>query len=176
MRILGLDISSTTIGIGLVEEKNKKFSLIHQEYYKPSKGNLFESLYNVRIKIQNILTEHKPDEVVLEDIAEFFPNKSTSKTIIKLAVYNRTVGLVVYEYLKKEPELMNVNTVRAIIKPKGYRGKLAKEDVPEVVAAVLKTKFPWVLKKNDKIAVESYDVADAIAVALAFGALRLVKK
>ncbi len=176
-RILGLDISSTTIGWALVKEENGKFSLDGYGYYKPDKkGTLFESLYGVRSWINGQLESLTPDEVVLEDISEHFTNKSTSKTIIKLAVYNRTVGLAVYEWMKQDPNLMNVNTVRALIKPKGYRGKLSKEDVPMVVSAIMKITFPWIYKKNDKPADESYDMADAMAVALAHGALKLVKK
>lgn len=172
MRYLGLDVSSTTIGISLIEYKNKKFSLIECEYYKPSKkDSLFESLHKTKEHLIKILKDYKPDVVVIEDIAEHFQqNQSSSKTIVKLATYNRTVGLTVYEELKKEPVMINVNTARSIIRPKGYRGRLAKEDVPEVVAAILGCEFPWQFKKNGKIADESYDMADSLAVALAHAA------
>ncbi len=39
MRIMGLDISSTTIGLSIVKEEDGKFSLEHTEFYKPSKKN-----------------------------------------------------------------------------------------------------------------------------------------
>jgi Holliday junction resolvasome RuvABC endonuclease subunit len=181
--ILGLDISSTTIGLSLIEEENEKFSLKHYEYFKPDKKqSLFESLNNVRQWILKKLNDLTPDDVVLEDISEHFSvagsnkGKSTSKTIIKLAVYNRTIGLAVYEWLGRDPVLMNVNTTRALIKPEGYKGRLDKKDVPNVVAAIMDIEFPWIYKRTGSISDESYDMADAMAVALASRALELVKK
>lgn len=175
--ILGLDISSTTIGWALVKEEGGQFSCDGYGYYKPDKKkDLFESLHDVRKWAQDLITSYNPDEVAIEDISEHFTNKSTSKTIIKLAVYNRTVGLAVYEWKEVAPSLMNVNTIRSLIKPKGYRGKLAKTDVPAVVSAIMKMPFPWKYKRNGNIADESYDMADAMAVALAHRAIQLASK
>lgn len=187
-RIIGLDISSSTIGWALIEEQNNKFNSDGYGFYKPEKNiELFESLYKVREWVFEILDKTNPDDIVLEDISEHFSvagsekGRSTSKTIIKLAVYNRTVGLAVYEWLKnnrngKNPVLINVNTVRSLIKPKGYRGRLSKEDVPEVVSSILKINFPWEYKRTGKPKDENYDMADAIAVALAYRALQISGK
>jgi Holliday junction resolvasome RuvABC endonuclease subunit len=172
---LGIDCSSTTIGLALIDSDNGLFELKDCRYYKPDKKcDLFESLSKTKKCIIELLEEWKPNEVVIEEIAEFFaPGKSTSKTIIKLATYNRMVGLTVYEALQKPPVMLNVNTARSVLRPKDYAGKLAKEDVPTVVAAILKTEFPWKLNKKGKPADENYDMADAIAVALAQAALDL---
>lgn len=175
---LGLDISSSTIGLALIERKeNNKFCLLHKEYYKPSKKDtLFETLSKTKKFISDKVKELKPDKVIIEDISEYMGGKSTSKTIIKLAVFNRTVGLTIYEECGIMPELINVNTVRSIIRPKGYKGRLAKEDVPDVVAAILKIEYDYIYKKTGKIADESYDIADAIAVALAYAATETVRE
>lgn len=177
MRILGLDISSTTIGLSVVKEEFGKFYLDHFEYFKPDKSvGLFESLLNVRKWIIERLETLKPDFIAIEEIAQHFDKYSSAHTIITLAIYNRTVGLAVFEYLGKEPTLINVSTARSLIKPKGYKGKLAKEDVPDVVAAIMGIDFPWIKKKRvDKPADESYDVADSMAIALAFGGLKVAK-
>jgi len=180
--ILGLDISSATIGAALIEPNDDGFKLKYHEYFKPPKKvSLFESLYETRQWIIEKMLAWAPSEVVMEDIAKHFTSaggmgKSSAATMIKLAVYNRTVGLAVYENLNRDPHLINVHTVRSIVKPGGYKGRLSKDDVPEAVAAILKIDFPYKLKKTGKIAEESYDVADAIAVALAFGALEKAKK
>jgi len=173
----GFDVSSTTIGLCLIQEDNKSFLLKEYKFYKPNKKtHLFESLLQTRNFIIKTLNKWNPDEVVIEEIAEHFQGSgSTSKTIVKLATYNRTVGLAAYEVLQKPPVMVNVNTARSILRPKGYAGRLKKEDVPQVVAAILKIEFPWEFKKNGKIADESYDMADAMAVALAQGALELSK-
>lgn len=174
---MGFDISSSTIGLCIINERNKKFSLKHCEYYKPDKKvHMFESLLKTRNFAIERIKKWKPDKVVIEEIAEHFTGSgSTSKTIVKLATYNRTVGLAVYEALQKEPVMVNVNTARSILRPKGYKGRLAKEDVPTVVAAIMKCEFPWELNKKGKPAEESYDMADSMAVVLAHGALELAK-
>jgi Holliday junction resolvasome RuvABC endonuclease subunit len=174
---LGIDCSSTTIGLSLIEVGNGQFTLKECEYYKPDKkSDLFESLLKTRLYIIEKVKEWKPDEVVIEEIAKFFAaGKSTAETIIKLTTYNRCVGLAVYETLQKPPVMANVNSARAVLRPRDYPGKLAKEDVPKVVAAVLKVEFPWQYKKKGGIADESYDMADSIAVALAQAALDLTK-
>jgi len=175
--ILGLDVSSTCIGWALVKEEGGQFSCDGYGYFKPDKKkDLFESLHEVRAWTQYQIEATKPDEIAIEDISEHFTQKSTSKTIIKLAVYNRTVGIAAYEHCNCKPGLMNVNTVRSLIKPKGYRGKLAKTDVPSVVSAIMKMPFPWKYKRNGNIADESYDMADAMAVALAFRAKQLASE
>jgi hypothetical protein len=43
--------------------------------------------------------------------------------------------------------------------------------MPELVSNILNIKFPYYLNKNKKIRVESYDVADGIAVALYYSKL-----
>lgn len=174
---MGWDISSTTIGLSLIEVYKGSFSLKKYELYKPNKKvDLFESLKQTRDFVIKKVKEWRPDEVVIEEIAEHITGSgSTSKTIVKLATYNRTVGLAVYEALQKAPVMLNVNTARSLLRPKGYKGRLIKEDVPKVVAAIMKCDFPWKYKKNGKIADESYDIADAMAVALAQAAKDIIK-
>jgi Holliday junction resolvasome RuvABC endonuclease subunit len=176
--VMGLDVSSSCIGLSLISENNSKFELIKLESYKPDKKNgLFDSLLKTQKHIREILKEWKPDTVVIEDIAQHFAGGASSAgTIITLAIYNRMIGLTVYETTGKDPELLNVNTVRSIIRPKNISGKLPKEDVPEVVAAILNIEFPYIYKKKGNIDPESYDRADSIAVAVAYAALQISKK
>lgn len=175
-KILGLDISSTTIGYSVVKSNKTGYKLLKKGYYKPLKDcSLFESLLETKKFILDLVEENKPDDIAIEDITEFIQGKSTSKTIIKLTTYNRMIGLTIYEKLGIEPTLLNVNTIRSVIKPKGYKGRLSKEDVPEVVAKILNEDFEYIYNKKGAIAVESYDIADAIAVSLAHIALEKAK-
>ena len=176
---MGLDISSTTIGLSLIGSNGSEFTLEDYDYYKPDKKcSLFEALSKTKKYIIKTLDRWQPDVVAIEEIAEHF-SISTSKTIVKLTTYNRVVGLTIYENSDTLPVMVNVNTARSIIRPKSHKGRLMKEDVPEVVAAIMKCDFPWVLKKTGKKAGEpadeSYDIADSIAVALAVAALDCVK-
>ena len=151
--ILGLDISTTTIGIAVLTRSKKRVKLKHVEFYKPPKnGDLFERLFETKKAILKVVNEYNPDHVVIEDITQYMANKSGAKTIIALAVFNRMI--------------MNVNTIRKLIKTGDAR--LSKEEIPEAVAKHLNIDFPYEFNKKGKIAVESYDKADAIGAALAF--------
>ncbi|HVI40218.1 MAG TPA: crossover junction endodeoxyribonuclease RuvC [Anaerovoracaceae bacterium] len=167
-RVVGLDASTTTIGFSVVDYDGYSGpELKHVEHFKPpKKGDLFEKLDKVREFIFDRLDKYKPDDVALEDIILFMKGHSTAKTISSLAVLNRTVGLAVYNKTGKPPQLLNVMKIRHAIKE---NKKLpAKEDIPELVAKILNIKFPYILNKKGAVAVENYDRADSIAVALAY--------
>lgn len=168
---MGLDASTTTIGLSVIEHENyQDLKLLHVEFFKPQKDiDLFEKLSKVRQFIFDRINKYEPDEVALEDILLFMQGKSTATTISSLAVLNRTVGLAIYDALGKSPNLLNVMKIRHAIK---QSKKLpAKDEIPTLVANILKIEFPYVLNKKKKICIENYDMADAIAVGLAFAKL-----
>lgn len=177
-RVMGLDASSTTIGLCLLRYDDKKIELEHVEFYKPTKkGDVFERLQDVRKYIFDKVSEFRPDEVSLEEILlwmgggkrcpvckQKMGRQSTAKTITTLTALNRTVGLAVLDKTGHSPYLYNVMKIRHQIK----KGKKIpkKEDVPERVAKILDIDFPYKLNKRNNIAKENEDMADAIAVAL----------
>lgn len=164
-RVMGLDVSSTTIGICLLSYDDKKITLYHVSYYKPpKKGNIFERLAAVRQYIGDKIDELKPDSVTVEDIVLFMKGKSSATTVITLALVNRIVGLTAFDKLGGAPYLYNALRVRHAIKI----GKALppKEDIPALVANILNIKFPYVKNRNGDNAKENEDMADAIAVAL----------
>ncbi len=111
--------------------------------------------------------------MALEDIILFMKGHSTAATVSALAVLNRTVGLAIYNQSGKPPELLNVMKVRHALKiNKRLPGK---EEIPDLVSHHLKIEFPWVFKekgrgknKELKTIEENYDMADAMAVGLAY--------
>jgi Holliday junction resolvasome RuvABC endonuclease subunit len=165
MKVLGLDISSTVIGWSVLEIIDKKISLVGYGFYEPKKtGNIIEELSLTRKDIKNIIEIHKPDDIAIEQLIEFMKGASGSKTIIKLASYNRMISLIAYDYLNKIPNIYNVLAIRHGIK---FGKKLpAKEDIPSVVAKHLGIKFPFIFKKNKSVDKRSMDIADSMAVAL----------
>ena len=164
-RVLGLDASTTTIGLSVLSYDEGQISLDHSEYFKPPKKvDIFERLAVVRKYIIEKIDEFKPDDVVLEDIILFMAGNSTAKTISSLAVLNRTVGLAVYEKTGTPPFLFNVMKIRHAIKEdKKLR---PKEEIPELVARILDIDFPYVLSKRGSRVKENFDIADSIACAL----------
>lgn len=177
-RILGLDASSTTIGLCLLKYNDKKIELEHVEFYKPpKKGDIFERLRAIRQYIFDMTSTLNPDAVALEEILlwmgggkrcpvckQKMGRQSTAKTITTLTAINRTVGLAVLDKTGQSPFMYNVMSIRHKIKENKKIPK--KEEVPERVAKILGIKFPYKMNKRNNIAKENEDMADAIAVAL----------
>jgi len=77
------------------------------------------------------------------------------------------------------PEALNVLKIRHTLKLTKVLPK--KEDIPELVSHHLKIPYPWLYKTNrrtkqQQIMEESYDVADSMAVALAWAKLKTAPK
>lgn len=172
--VLGFDVSSSTIGFGVIDyDGYGQYKLIDSGYFKPNKKvSLFKSLELVKADVYNLIKKHNPDDIAIEDVVQFMAKKSTARTIITLAVYNRTVGLTCYEIHGKEPSLWSVMAIRH--KLKLNKQFPPKEDMPNIIEKHLNITFPWITKivkkkgkaPEKKICVESYDVADGICVAL----------
>jgi Holliday junction resolvasome RuvABC endonuclease subunit len=178
-RILGLDASTKTIGLSIIDEIDGYMTLSHLEHFHPPKdGDIFERLAIVRKFIIDKIDEFKPTDIALEDIILFMKNKSSAQTIRALAILNRTVGLAIYNYTGKSPNLLSVMKVRHAIKLTNVFP--SKDDIPELVAKILNIKFPYILDKDGSYAVhkrgknkgkyieQNFDRADSIAVAIAF--------
>lgn len=173
MRFLGLDASSSVIGIAVLDFIDNKIEVIKIDHFKcPKKGDLFNKLNIIREFIFKIIDQYKPDRIILEDIILFMAGKSTAKTITTLAVLNRTVGLAIFNKTGKSPELFNVMAVRHALK----EGKQlpAKETIPALLEKVFDKPFPMVYTKTGKLDKISYDRADAAA--LAYTAIKKLKK
>lgn len=165
-RILGFDVSSTTIGYSVLEiddDNDIKFVLCN--YVKPNKkGSIIDRIVETRNVVQSIIDQVKPDFIGIEDIIQFMQGHSTAKTIIMLTTFNRMVGLTAHDYLGRAPELFSVMSIRHGLKKDKIFPK--KEEIPDLVAEHLGIKFPYLFNKKGKIKVESYDMADGVAVAL----------
>lgn len=179
--ILSFDASTTTIGISVINyEPMVSFNkanpkLIYHDFFKPPKdGDIFERLAVVRNFVFEKLEKYNPDDVALEDIILFMKGHSTAKTVSSLAVLNRTVGLAIFNHAGHSPHLLNVMKIRHALKKD--KELPPKETIPELVAEHLSIEFPWRFNKKEKVIVENYDVADAIAVGLAFIKLNAVEK
>lgn len=168
-KILGLDCSTTTIGIAVLMVEDDKIILSHHNFYKPpKKGEFLDRLACVYEFIYTLVKDLNPDEVAIEDIILFMKGRSTAKTISGLAVLNRTVGLAVRHAMNKNPNLLNVMKIRHQLKTDGILP--SKEQIPQIISKKLNIDFPWRYKKSRKsgkseIMIENYDIADAISCA-----------
>jgi len=170
--ILGFDISSTTVGwsiINIMDDNSLQY--VVSGYLKPSKkGTIFDRLNDLKVKAEKIINTYKPTDIALEEIISYMPGKSSAKTIITLAVFNRTLGMAAFDYLNASPALLNVMSIRHGLKK--TKDLPSKDQMPELVASHLNIDFPYQYNRKNEIKTESYDEADGIAVALYY-ALKL---
>src|SRR5882724_11148290 len=166
-RILGFDVSSSCIGWGLleIEEETKEIKYLTSGLLKPTKeGNLIERLGDTRDKVSQIIQDCSPDYIGVEDIINFIAKRSSANTIITLAVFNRMIGLLSFDFLKKSPQLFSVLTIRHALKTNKKFPQ--KEEMPELVAKHLDINFPYeyikVGKNKGKYHITSYDKADGL--------------
>lgn len=172
MRVLGLDASTTTVGVAILDYTDGYVpSLVHCEYYKPNKDDgILNMLITTRAYILEVANKYKIDEFAIEDYIRFMKGASSASTTIPLAILNMTLRLAILDEFNIQPVALNVLKIRHALK---LTKKIPpKEDMPELVAKHLGINFPYVYRKNRKkepvIADCSYDMADAIAVALTF--------
>lgn len=168
MKILGLDASTSTIGIALLSwDGYQAITLDHLSYYKPpKKGELFERLSITKKFVKDKIKEFSPDLICLEDRILSLPGRTSTQTIATLSAFNRIIGLTCYEAIPTYPALIHPISVRNAIKLNGvFPDKL---DVPSFMEKHLNIKFPYIYNKNKKLKEENYDMADAIAVGLAW--------
>src|ERR1035437_2829985 len=165
-RLLGFDVSSTTLAYAVLEiNEDKSIQFISSNYIKPNKdGSIIERLADTRNQIKKVIEDIKPDYIAIEDIVQFMAGASSAKTIIMLTSFNRMVGLLAYDFLNGSPELFSVMTIRHGLKLNKIFPK--KQEMPELVAKHLGITFPYEYSKKGKAIVENEDKADAIAVAL----------
>lgn len=169
MIILGLDISSSAIGYGVLELNDKNITLTTSGVVEPIKtGSIFQKLLDTKKRIIELVNKYNVDKVYIEDIIQFLPKRSSANTIIVLALFNRTIGLGIFEEKGFEPILVPVMTIRSKLKIKDTP---KKEDMPAIFEHHTNIPFPWIKKKN-KIIKINYDMADGLAVAL-YGAKQL---
>lgn len=176
---MGLDASTSTIGISIIDyEEDYRPCLVHCEYYKPDKTNgILEMLLKARTYILNLFGKYNVQEFVIEDYVRFMKGASSAGTVIPLAILNMTLRLAILD-LGITPEALNVLKIRHTIKLTKILPK--KEEIPELVAQHLEIPYPWLYRVNRKketvIMNESYDVADGIAVGLAWAKLQTTPK
>lgn len=173
---LGLDISTTVVGIALFDSKNK---LCNLEYikFKP-KTNLFQRLDDFVEHFEKLSSainleegENKLNHISIEEPLKAFKGKfSNAETIQKLTTMNAFISIYLYRKFKIEPRYYNVQTARktafpSLVLPKSSPNKkyLIWEKVVEK-----EPQINWTYsKKTHKLKDENFDMSDAYVVGYA---------
>jgi Holliday junction resolvasome RuvABC endonuclease subunit len=168
--ILGLDISTTIIGVALINDEGKLIVSDHWDISK--KETLFEKAEMVGSLLWELKTEYKIKKVFIETaLKKFFPGKSRADTIIKLAKFNGIISWLCFDTFFKAPTFINVNTARTLYGlsfPRGTKGPQRKKMVIEAVKEKEKTAFTFEMARGGKNYKKGTDDrADAIVIARA---------
>tara|TARA_R110000822_G_scaffold293322_3_gene415336 strand:+ start:257 stop:832 length:576 start_codon:yes stop_codon:yes gene_type:complete len=168
--ILGLDISTTIVGVALLNDEGKLIVSNHWDISKQE--TLFEKAEMVGSLLWELKTEHKIEKVFIETaLKKFFPGKSRADTIIKLAKFNGIVSWLCFDTFGEAPAFINVNTARTLYGlsfPRGTKGPQRKKMVIESVIDKEKNAFSYEMARGGKNYKKGTDDrADAVVIARA---------
>lgn len=161
--ILGLDVSTSIIGVCLLEDDKivktdyidlrKTTGLLH-------KAKVVEDYITHNLKNKNI------ENIFIEQAFTFFrQGGSTAKTMAILQNFNGVVSWLCFKLLELEPQYITPLSARSKCGIKVPRGKKAKEVVME---HFLETEeFPIEYTRYGNVQKYCYDIADAVVVAKA---------
>ena len=159
MRTLGIDPGTATTGFGVVDEINKKLSLVDYGCIKTSADLDMPSRLNIiSEQMKELIDKYKPENVAVEQL--FFT--TNAKTAIKVGEARGVILLTASQAGVKVSEYTPLQVKMALT---GY-GKADKKQVQYMVKSVLKCKE---IPKPD-------DAADAVAIAICHLNSRAIKE
>jgi len=169
--ILGLDISTTMVGVAIIDENSK--NLVHSTGWDLSKiDTVYDKYELVGAEFCTLRGDYKIEHVFVETaLKRFVPGRSRADTIIKLAKFNGVVSWLCYDVLMLEPTFINVNTARSLYGlsfPRSTKGPQRKKMVIEAVIEKEKTAFSYEMARGGKnFKRGTDDRADAVVIARA---------
>ena len=169
--ILGLDISTSVVGIAIVDPETK--DLIVSEHIDLTKiDSVFSKAELVGSELWQIGNNHDIKNLFVETaLMRFIPGRSSADTIVKLAKFNGIVSWMCYDTFGLQPTYLNVNTARSLYGlsfPRGTKGPKRKKMVIEAVIKKEKTAFKYEMARGGKNYKKGTDDrADAIVIARA---------
>ncbi len=169
--ILGLDISTTMVGVAIVNPQTRE--LIYSDGWDISKlPTTFEKAEYVGSLLYTLRSEHTITSVFIETaLKRFMPGRSRADTIVKLAKFNGVVSWICFECFGFAPTYLNVNSARSLYGlsfPRGTKGPQRKKMVIEAVIEKEKTAFKYEMARGGKNYKKGTDdKADAIVMARA---------
>ena len=169
--ILGLDISTSVVGVAIVDPETKE--LVVSEHIDLTKiDSVFSKAELVGSELWQIGNNHNIENLFVETaLMRFIPGRSRADTIVKLAKFNGIVSWMCYDTFGLQPTYLNVNTARSLYGlsfPRGTKGPKRKKMVIEAVIEKEKTAFKYEMARGGKNYKKGTDDrADAIVIARA---------
>ena len=159
MRILGLDVSTKTIGMALFEEDGKLLELTHiTPKIKPQPENKLEELFKKVDAFEKLLTRYMDLDIERVIIEEPLLNSNNVYTVGTLLRFNGMISKVVDDVLGVVPEFITSYDSRAnafpelmAIRTHDKKGKPYPEKEIEKKKPVLFGAHPWDVDKKQII-------------------------
>ena len=168
--ILGLDISTTMVGVAIIGDDKKLLKSVGWDISKLE--TMFDKAELIGSELYTIRSEYNIEHIFVETaLKKFLPGKSRADTIIKLAKFNGIVSWICYECFDLSPTYINVNTARSLYGlsfPRATKGPQRKKMVIEAVIEKEKTSFKYEMARGGKnFKKGTDDRADAVVIARA---------
>jgi Holliday junction resolvasome RuvABC endonuclease subunit len=165
--ILGLDVSTSKIGIAVMD-RDKKIVTTDIIKYKPETP-LEEKAKFLENKLIKLFQHYLITDVFIEEpFIAFSGGKTTALTMSKLQRFNGMCSYVVYNVFQSLPTMVNVRVARnklGIKIPKGYKQNETKKVIIEYVAKN-HPEFIYNMTAHGNPVPGTDDRADAIVIAL----------
>lgn len=183
-KILGLDVSTKTIGWALFDFKTKELlELTHiSPVVKLKSDNKMEEMILKSEIFKKKLEEYKNLGIIKVVIEEPLLNSNNAYTIGTLLRYNTLITKQVYDVLGVVPEFISTYNSRKLAFPelvqKNDKGKFVlfggypKDcDKKQIIWELVSKKEPqitWLYTKNNTLKKENFDMTDAYTVVLSY--------
>lgn len=196
-KILGLDVSTKTIGMALFEENGKLLELTHiTPKIKPQPENKMEELFRKVDAFERLLTRYIELDIEKVVIEEPLLNSNNVYTVATLLRFNGMISKIVDEVLGVTPEFISSYDSRAYAFPElmsvrthAKNGEAYKEgelknkrpvlfgghpyevDKKQIIWDKVADREPhivWEYNKHNVLKKENYDMTDAYAAVLGY--------
>jgi crossover junction endodeoxyribonuclease RuvC len=145
--ILGIDPGSRITGFGLIEMKGSQYQFAEAGCIKVGDGEIGPRLFKIHEKLCEIIEQHQPDEIVIEQIFTNINHQSA----LKLGQARGVALLTAAKYTIPIFEYTARHVKKSVV---GY-GAANKDQVQHMVRAILKLTYT-----------PQADAADALAIAI----------
>lgn len=183
-KILGLDVSTKTIGVALFDLSSRDLlELTHiSPRPKPTSENKMEELINKSTLFRKKLEEYKGVGVIRVVIEEPLLNSNNVYTIATLLRYNTLISKEVYDVLGVVPEYISTYNSRKIAFPElvqknekgkfvlfgGYPKDCDKKMIIWELVSKREPQIQWLYTRNNTLKKENFDMTDAYTVVLSY--------
>lgn len=161
---LGLDISTSTVGVCLLDRKTGKLLLLtHKKLAKFD--NEYEKADNFDIEDLGVSKDkYIVSRIFIEEAAKkFSPGFSSASTIMTLGRFNGIVSYMVYSCFGVKPIMINVRSARARLGIKidnKDKSKSTKQKILEAVLNMQPANEWWDIKNFDEHGIPQYSKAN----------------